>query len=109
MNRSPSFMRLSGAQSFNARFILKTVAWAFENALVGLGALVAVPLLYRGFDMRDGFMTIENFIDHIIWRENRAALLNGLWLGLAGLFVIVCILRLPAFFAMRAAERERSA
>lgn len=109
MNRKLLFTRINGVRSFNARLVLKTVAWAFENALVGLGALVAVPLLYRGFDMRDGLMTIGNFIDHIIWRENREALLDGLWVGLAGLFVIVCILRLPAFFAMRAAERERSA
>ena len=89
------------------RLVMKSAAWAFENALVAMGALVAAPLLYRGFDLRDGLMTIENFIDHVIWRENRDALLDGLWLGLFGLFVIVCLLRLPAFFAMRAAERER--
>ena len=88
------------------RLAMKSAAWAFENALVALGALVAIPLLYRGFDLRDGLMTIENFIDHVIWRENRDALLDGLWLALFGLFVIVCLLRLPAFFAMRAAERE---
>ena len=105
--KQASLSRLRWLTHTRFRLAMKSAAWAFENALVALGALVAIPLLYRGFDLRDGLMTIENFIDHVIWRENRDALLDGLWLALFGLFVIVCLLRLPAFFAMRAAERER--
>lgn len=87
------------------RFGLKSIAWAFENALIGLGAVAAAPLLYRGFDLHDGLATIENFIDHVIWRDNREELLAGLWWVFTGLFVLVCLLRIPAFMAMARAER----
>lgn len=102
--------RLSWRSSTPARFrlFLKTIAWGFENALVALGAVLAAPLLYRGFDMDDGLMSVKNFIDHIIWRENKDALIEGIWLGLIGLFVATCILRLPAWFSMRAAEKVRA-
>ena len=89
------------------RLVLKTIAWAFEIALVALGAVLAAPLLYRGFDMNDGLSAINNFIDHIIWRENKDALIDGIWLGLIGLFVATCILRIPAWTSMRASEKAR--
>ncbi|MEO0608401.1 MAG: hypothetical protein AAFY82_09230 [Pseudomonadota bacterium] len=90
------------------RLFLKTIAWGFENALVALGAVLAAPLLYRGFDMDEGLMSVKNFIDHIIWRENKDALIDGIWLALIGLFVATCILRLPAWLAMRTAEKARA-
>jgi len=90
------------------RLALRTVAWAFESALVALGATLAIPLLYRGFDMDDGLMSIKNFIDHIIWRENKDAQIDGLWLALIGIFVATCILRLPAWWAMYVTEKVRN-
>ncbi|MEL7541552.1 MAG: hypothetical protein AAGJ51_11665 [Pseudomonadota bacterium] len=92
----------------HCRLVLKTIAWGFENALVALGAVLAAPLLYRGFDMGDGLLSVKNFIDHIIWRENKDALIEGIWLALIGLFVATCILRLPAWFSMRSAEKARA-
>lgn len=89
------------------RLVLKTIAWGFENALVALGAVLAAPLLYRGFNMSDGLMSVKNFIDHIIWRENKEALIDGIWLALIGLFVATCILRIPAWLSMRASEKAR--
>ena len=89
------------------RLVLKPIAWGFENALVALGAVLAAPLLYRGFDMSDGLMSVKNFIDHIIWRENKEALIDGLWLALIGLFIATCILRLPAWFAMHVSEKAK--
>lgn len=89
------------------RLVLKTIAWGFENALVALGAVLAAPLLYRGFDMDDGLRSMKNFIDHIIWRENKDALIDGIWLALIGLFVATCILRIPAWRSMRASEKAR--
>ena len=90
------------------RLALRTVAWAFESALVSLGAVLALPLLYRGFDMDDGLMSVKNFIDHIIWRDNKDALIDGLWLALIGIFVATCILRLPAWWAMYVTEKVRN-
>jgi hypothetical protein len=90
------------------RLALRTVAWAFESALVSLGAVLAAPLLYRGFDMDDGLMSVKNFIDHIIWRENKEALIDGIWLALVGIFVATCILRLPAWWAMYVMEKVRN-
>ena len=90
------------------RLGLRTVAWAFESALVSLGAVLALPLLYRGFDMDDGLMSVKNFIDHIIWRENKDALIEGIWLTLIGIFVATCILRLPAWWAMYVMEKVRN-
>lgn len=90
------------------RLALRTVAWAFESALVSLGAVLAAPLLYRGFDMDDGLMSVKNFIDHIIWRENKDALIDGIWLAFIGIFVATCILRLPAWWAMYVMEKVRN-
>lgn len=90
------------------RFALKTIAWGFENALIAFGAVLSAPLLYRGFDMSDGLMSVKNFVDHIIWRENKDALIDGIWLALIGLFIATCILRLPAWSAMRLAEKARA-
>jgi hypothetical protein len=90
------------------RLTLRTLAWAFESALVSLGAVLAAPLLYRGFDMDDGLMSVKNFIDHIIWRENKDALVDGIWLALIGIFVATCILRLPAWWAMYVMEKVRN-
>lgn len=90
------------------RLALRTLAWAFESALVSLGAVLALPLLYRGFDMDDGLMSVKNFIDHIIWRENKDALIDGLWLALIGIFVATCILRLPAWRSMYVMEKVRN-
>lgn len=89
------------------RLGIKTIAWGFENALVALGAVLITPLLYRGFDMSDGLRSMKNFIDHIIWRENKDALIDGIWIALLGLFVATSILRLPALKAMHVAERAR--
>ena len=101
--------RLSWRSLTPARFrlFMKTIAWGFEYALVALGAVLAAPLLYRGFNMNDGLRAIKNFIDHIIWRENKDALIDGIWIALIGLFVATCILRLPAWLAMRTAEKAR--
>lgn len=90
------------------RLALRTLAWAFESALVSLGAMLAAPLLYRGFDMNDGLMSVKNFIDHIIWRDNKDALIDGIWLALIGIFVATCILRLPAWWAMYDTEKVRN-
>lgn len=89
------------------RLALRTLAWVFESALVSLGAVLAAPLLYRGFDMDNGLRAIKNFIDHIIWRENKDALIDGLWIALIGIFVATCILRLPAWWAMYVMEKVR--
>lgn len=90
------------------RLALRTIAWAFESALVSLGAVLAVPLLYRGFDMGDGLMSVKNFIDHIIWRDNKDTLIDGIWLALIGIFLATCILRLPAWRSMYVMEKVRS-
>lgn len=90
------------------RLALRTLAWAFESALVSLGAVLALPLLYRGFDMDDGLRAIKNFIDHVIWRENKDALIDGIWLALIAIFVATCILRLPAWWAMYVMEKVRN-
>ena len=90
------------------RLALRTVAWAFESALVSLGVMLAAPLLYRGFDMDDGLRAIKNFIDHIIWRENKDALIDGIWLALIGIFLATCILRLPAWRSMYVMEKVRN-
>ena len=63
--KQASLSRLRWLTHKRFRLAMKSAAWAFENALVALGALVAIPLLYRGFDLRDGLMTIELSLIHI--------------------------------------------
>ena len=109
MKPRTGFPGLAWATHANFRLLLKTIAWAFENALVALGTVLAAPFLYRGFDLASTLATIKNFVDHLIWRGDWDVLIGGLWWALLGLFVIVCVFRLPAFRAMRIAERRRAA
>ena len=89
------------------RLALRTLAWVFESALISLGAVLAIPFIYRGFDMDGTFTAINNFIEHIIWRDNKDALIDGLWLALLILFLVTCVLRLPAWRSTRSFESTR--
>ncbi len=78
-------------------------AWTFENILITLGSFVFIALLLTAGDIHRCLLYIENFIDHVVRRENALELIHKIHWVIFAAFVAICIVRATAL--LRALRR----